>query len=43
LANTNEWLMKIGLVPTSKPDVWKAWENQLSHVPKNAILNVEKL
>jgi hypothetical protein len=42
-AETYDHLLRIGFTPTSKPDVWKAWERGLSRVPKNSILEVKRL
>jgi hypothetical protein len=42
-ADVSNWLMKLGLVPTGNPAVWKAGQAVLGRVPKSAIIKSEKL
>ena len=42
-ADVNNWLMKMGLTPTTQPNVWKADAGYLRRVPKDAILSAQKL
>ncbi len=41
--DVRNWLMTMGFSPTAKPDVWKAYEQHLSRLPKASILRAEKL
>jgi len=36
--DVSDWLMKLGLVPTGNPSIWKATQSALSRVPKAAIV-----
>ena len=42
-ADANKWLMRIGCVPTAKPDVWKAVELVVGRLPKSAVVESERL
>src|SRR3954453_1926055 len=42
-ADVGNWLMRVGLTPTTRPNVWKAQAAYLRRVPQEAILNAEKL
>ena len=42
-ADVSNWLMNMGMTPTSQDHVWKAEERFLRRVPKSAIPKAEKL
>src|SRR3954453_15834026 len=42
-ADVGNSLMRVGLTPTTRPNVWKAQAAYLRRVPQEAILNAEKL
>lgn len=42
-ADVGNWLMKMGLTPTTRPDVWKADAAYMRRVPRDAILKAERL
>ena len=42
-ADVSNWLLSMGMTPTSQANVWKAEERFLRRVPKAAILRAEKL
>jgi hypothetical protein len=41
--DVHNWLMRIGLTPTAKPEVWKGSEEGIARLPKSAVVKTERL